>query len=145
MPQTIDWLPAYETGNPKVDEEHKALCNLVNLIILASNYGESRECARAVKDGIAALHRYVDTHFANEERLLRAQNSRHLVGQVAEHNTLRAELHNLWSVDDDTPSERVIGELALWAKNRLLRHFVSYDCSTFETRPGVETYAESPA
>lgn len=132
MPNTIPWLSHYETGNEMVDREHKALFELVNLIITASKK-ENRE--HAVKDGLAALHRYVDIHFKNEERLLKDMDSQHLRGQILEHNALRQELKTLWSIDDDAPSATVIHELSLWAENRLLRHFVCHDCSTLLAHP----------
>ena len=138
MPETIAWLPQYEIGNEMVDREHKALFELVNLIIVA-NKRDNRE--RAVREGLAALHRYVDIHFKNEESLLRALNSKHLGGQVAEHNALRQELKTLWSFYDDAPSTKVIHELSLWAKNRLLRHFICHDCSALNAQPLQEAGA----
>ena len=133
--RSIPWKSAYNTGNPLVDRQHRELIDLVNLLLLADH---NKEGAFILNDAFDALQRYVTQHFSEEEELLEAVNSPHLEWQRDHHQILFRELNSLWNTDRVISDKGVVHELAQWAEFRLLKHFLTVDCKTFQDEAFVE-------
>ena len=118
-----------------VDREHKALLELVSLILVLDQKETIDERDQALKVELAALHRYVDQHFTNEELLLDAVDSSYLAKQRLHHSILRSELDMLWMPGQESPSREIIHQIALWSKDNLLNHFLTSDFEAFHTPP----------
>ncbi len=63
----IEWDPSLETGNPRIDAQHKRLFALVNELRDACVEGRERSATSVV---LCALADYVDGHFAAEQELM---------------------------------------------------------------------------
>ncbi|MCW8836223.1 MAG: hemerythrin family protein [Rhodospirillales bacterium] len=131
MDETIEWKEEYAIGNEMVDREHRELLRLIGLIMAAA---ESDQCGDAVDAAFGAFRRYVDRHFQDEEDLLEAAESEHLPIQRAEHRVLKQELETLWT-SELLGDETKIREMAVWGKQRLLRHFLTTDARAFNDFP----------
>lgn len=127
--QSIPWKQDYATGNPVVDQQHRELIDLVNLLLLADH---NKEGIFILNDAFEALQRYVVQHFTEEEDLLEAVGSPHLEWQRKHHQILVRELNSLWGTERVVPDKLVIHELAQWAEFRLLKHFLTIDTKSFD-------------
>ena len=132
MTHKINWKPEYDTGNIMVDREHYELINLVNLLLSAT---KNKDGEFAIKDAFDALVRYMDAHFKNEEELLNAVDSPHLISQCVWHDVLRKELDRLWSAKVKKQNGGTMRSLALWGENRLLKHFLINDHDALHSFP----------
>lgn len=121
-----------------VDREHKALLELVGLILMVDEKESIAERERVLRVELAALHRYVDQHFSNEEQLLEAVGSPYLTKQRIQHNVLRSEFDILWTPSQEAPSHKIINKIALWSKDHLLKHFLTSDMKVFQAPPFAE-------
>lgn len=135
MLSIFKWSKDYESGNEMVDREHKALLELVSLILVLDQNEDIEERDKALKVELAALHRYVDQHFSHEEQLLDAVDSTHLPKQRLLHNRLRCELDMLWMPGQENPCRDTIHQVALWSKDQLLAHFLDEDSNAFNSYP----------
>lgn len=63
----IKWKPAYETGIPKVDEQHKELVALINKLERAT---QSKRAETVVEEVLVKLVYYIRFHFSEEEKLM---------------------------------------------------------------------------
>jgi hemerythrin len=67
----LDWNPAYDTGIPGIDYEHRRLVTMLNEIHrLIQNDAEPHEVA----DTLAHFHALATAHFALEEKIMQDQN-----------------------------------------------------------------------
>jgi diguanylate cyclase (GGDEF)-like protein/hemerythrin-like metal-binding protein len=67
-PVHLEWMPAWESGHPQIDEQHRKLVDLANSFLAAALQPESQPA-----DAMAALERLLENlarHFAYEEKLL---------------------------------------------------------------------------
>jgi len=62
-----DWDPALETGDPRVDAEHRAIYALVNDMFRLIERGEERE---VLASALTQVQTYAAKHFAHEEQLM---------------------------------------------------------------------------
>lgn len=133
MLSTFAWSQDYETGNQMVDREHRALLELVSLILVLDQNEDIEERDKALKVELAALHRYADQHFVHEEKLLDAVDSPYLAKQRLQYNALRSGLYMHWIPGQESPSRDTIHQLALWSRDHLLAHFLEEDYNTFHS------------
>lgn len=86
----IPWDPALETGDATIDAQHKTLFDLVNQLRDAAVEGRANE---AVTEVLERLVHYVETHFAEEQRLMARSGYPvdELVAHVAAHTALTAQ------------------------------------------------------
>jgi len=118
-----------------VDREHKALLELVNLILAVDRKEDLQKRDMALKIQLEALHRYCGQHFENEELLLETVNSPYYARQRLQHHALRYDLSTFWSPGQDSPPSEIIHEIAFWSRDRLLKHFLTADFKAFHSPP----------
>ncbi len=82
----IDWDPTLETGEPLVDEQHRAFYVMCGDLV-ALDPGDTA----SVMDVIDRLGQYAEVHFATEEALMDRVSypKEELAGHVAEHRAFR--------------------------------------------------------
>ncbi|MCC2112084.1 MAG: hemerythrin domain-containing protein [Hyphomicrobiales bacterium] len=102
----LEWDDSYNTGFVEVDDEHRALFRLVNLMDSAAENCDGPEVFR---ESFKALRRYTLIHFRKEEECLQEHGM--LVADMMreQHLVLQKELHDLW-VDSaiTTPPRTVV-------------------------------------
>jgi hemerythrin len=61
-----DWDKSFETGNTKIDEQHKSIIDAINKLLDACGQGKGRV---EVENTLKFLQNYVVKHFNDEEQL----------------------------------------------------------------------------
>lgn len=88
----IQWAERYRTGIPSVDAQHQELFRVVARLQEALAGGMGDPVLRHQLDDLLAL---LETHFRDEEDLLRRQDYPELLEHVAEHSALLGELAHI--------------------------------------------------
>ncbi len=81
----IEWSEAYSVGVAAMDQHHKKLFDLINQLHAAMRAGKSRDVLGAALEELA---KYVDYHFAAEEKLMKQHRCSGLADQIAAHSGL---------------------------------------------------------
>lgn len=117
----MQWNDGYSVGNSKMDDQHKGLIDLINMLDDTSMTGIALE----------RLKSYANEHFRDEERLLEAAGYPDLDGQKTEHRDFEdwlADVHRTW-VTGNGPSdlrEDVQRHLKEWLTNHILKSDRAY-------------------
>ena len=94
------WLDRYTLGIPTIDEHHRYLLDLMNMLHDAvTRSGQIVDVAQALK----ALESYTAVHFREEERLMVAAGYGGLEAHLAEHRGFSADLARTWNNLRDNP------------------------------------------
>lgn len=134
MHHSIHWSPEYQTGNVMEDHEHNEIVRLADNLLIAN---EKNRSIIVIEDVLTVLHRYIELHFANEEKLLKDACSKYLDIQRVQHNVLKQELNAFWEPGNPVPSKQEVCELILWIDSQLLQHFKVSDFSAFTDHPFI--------
>lgn len=86
-----EWDASLSTGVPSLDEQHKLLFQHVNLLLQAAAEHSMLRTFYVMEQ----LGHYVQTHFAEEESLMRAHGFPRLADHIREHQAFTARLHEL--------------------------------------------------
>jgi hemerythrin len=78
----VTWEPRHELGLVEIDAEHRVVVDVINRLNTMSASGVPTSDLSAVAED---LHRYVQTHFDREERLMAAARYADLAAHKAEH------------------------------------------------------------
>jgi hemerythrin len=93
----LDWDPAYDTGVPGIDYEHRRLVGLLNQVhemILSG--AEPRQVAGTLAD----FHALAARHFALEERIMKDRNFPGLSGRRDTHRRLLDQVREIMDGHD---------------------------------------------
>lgn len=97
----LDWNPAFETGIPGIDYDHRRLVGLLNDIdAMIRDEVESQDVAAA----LAELHALATAHFALEEKIMRDQKYAGLAGRQQIHYQLLDEVREVMDAYEDGSS-----------------------------------------
>lgn len=98
---TIAWREGLNTGNRRIDDDHRKLIGLINEIelILTENRGNE-----ALTKALNGLYDYTNSHFEREEKIMRALGYEESETHAAAHQGLKRQLVGL--------RERLIAEAA---------------------------------
>ncbi len=86
------WLPDYSVHIQVIDDQHKELVNILNRLFIAVS---KREGDNAIAGILDALMCYTQTHFSQEERLMREANYKDVEAHIEEHRKLIEKLDTL--------------------------------------------------
>jgi len=115
----FDWNPDWDTGNPRIDQEHKQLLNQMERLFVAVAEGRKKgETERA----LMLLGEYVDSHFSHEEELMKRTGYPDLAEHRAIHEDLRSQVQAMVGSFIDNPEPlpaAVIDFLVNWLKEHL--------------------------
>lgn len=94
----LDWNPAFETGVPGIDYEHRRLVDMLNAINeMISHQAGPREVA----DVLADFHALASAHFALEEKIMRDQKFAGLQERQQNHYRLLDEVRDIMDDYED--------------------------------------------
>lgn len=82
---------------------------------------------RVIWQAFSALHRYTNTHFDEEERMLHEVRSPFLEEHRRQHDALTTELKQLWTASRLNLLQHTLESLSSWLSNRLLPHMMEDD------------------
>lgn len=88
----IQWAERYRTGIPSVDAQHQELFRVVARLQEALAGGQGEPALRRQLDELLEL---LESHFRDEEDLLRQQDYPELLEHAAEHTALLGELAHI--------------------------------------------------
>ena len=123
------WKPEYTVGNEFIDAQHQTLLELANLLHLAINAGQGY---RVIQSAFAALMKYTEEHFADEERFWEAAKSQRLTRHRREHREITEELAALRHEEDFGVVFCTPNELANWIEHRLIAHVINDDQESYQ-------------
>jgi len=119
----VVWNPAWETGIPLIDQQHRELLAQFEALLVAihENHPDDR-----IAPLLQFLADYVETHFSLEEGLMQVVGYPGFAGHKTIHDRMRTRVGQLVEAGKDNPSnltEEVIDFLTDW----LLRHINEED------------------
>ncbi|MAG97990.1 MAG: hemerythrin domain-containing protein [Alphaproteobacteria bacterium] len=133
--ERFKWQAKYELGVPEIDDQHRQLLALANLVFEAM---ESGKAAAVIDRAIAALVLYTQTHFIDEEDLYGALNSSLADEHHRLHEELRQEILELQQAAQSDRSAEMGDRLSEWVEIRLLPHMMYEDRDAHAAAAGAE-------
>jgi hemerythrin-like metal-binding protein len=134
----IDWSDRYSVGHPAMDHDHRMLVRIVNRLHQARL---AEEDPAVVAETISALRRYVEDHFAREERLMaevaypgldeHGQAHRRIEDTVRDYEVLAA------AAPDGLDTGRLLDFLKDWLLNHILKTDRAYSAYLDKLSPGA--------
>ena len=124
MSAYLDWSDEYATGIQAIDGEHQTLFMMVNALHGAMENDLGNEEFAGL---FRRLTLYVDSHFAREERLMRAAAYEGFDGHVRQHRALTKTLRRLATEFEADPENFATEDLLDFLKNWLSQHVLKTD------------------
>jgi hemerythrin len=87
--ERIDWNPSFSVGVKLLDEQHKRIVDMCNLLISDS---EATVRSETISDLLDRLTKYAAEHFRTEEQLLEEYGYPDLARQKVEHKAYRIKI-----------------------------------------------------
>ncbi len=85
----IEWREELQVGIPEVDDDHRALVELINRLYAQLQTGES---SATIVDFLGELYASVAKHFASEEQIMQSHGYASYREHAAEHKRLLDEI-----------------------------------------------------
>lgn len=118
MEKMFIWEEKYETGHPMIDAQHIALFDTANKIAACDDID-------TIQDYIATLHRYVQEHFDDEEKLMVQCNYPDIHKHHNLHNDLVKAL--IKYLECDFTEEGEMEEFKFFVYEWIINHILYYD------------------
>ena len=119
----VDWKDAYSVGIESIDQQHKKLINLINMLQTSVDYstGEEfeRQCLTAVVD-------YTKTHFVYEEGLMSKYGYPDFEAHKAQHQKMIDKVEELLAEYEKDPESAMKNALD-FLKQWLIKHINGTD------------------
>ncbi len=119
----IIWRKHYETGINILDEEHKQLLNLINLVYSAIRDKKGPSVIAAV---LTDLERYTVDHFQHEEKLLEKYGYPDFQAHLQKHKAFINELKDK-KAKMDSDQDELAKELLRFMREWLVNHIMVMD------------------
>jgi hemerythrin len=123
------WDDKYDTGNDKIDDQHRMIFEAANVFFAAVKGG--KEGAILDRSFELLLH-YTNTHFRDEEEYYENIGSSLLASQRIEHRDLIDELREMWREKREGSSDAGL-DLDFWMERRLIPHIIEEDTRAQKT------------
>lgn len=85
----LEWNVQYSVGIPKIDQQHAYLFELAHRL---AKHADEEQAKTVVAETIAELHKYVESHFAYEEGVMKKAGYDHLEEHIKMHELMRTRL-----------------------------------------------------
>ena len=121
----LKWKPAYSLGIPSVDLEHREMIDMINHVYAGLDENADLEQIEAALEDIYAG---ISSHFALEERHMRAAAYEEFEDHKDEHEDLLDQIRDLMDEFADNPDigrESLQKSLSDWFG----KHFATFDAS----------------
>lgn len=117
------WKPEYDTGNARIDAQHKQLFELANLLWISVERDRIEAVATAA---VEALLAYADYHFSDEEEYFARIDTPVLEDHKKQHEDMAEEIRAL-AVADLIGAKGIGARLEHWVEERLVPHIMYSD------------------
>ncbi|HOQ06158.1 MAG TPA: bacteriohemerythrin, partial [Anaerohalosphaeraceae bacterium] len=134
----FQWNNSFSVGIPEMDRQHQRLVDLINQFYDALQLGRSKEI---IQQTLRELVGYVNTHFSEEEALMRQIGYPALPAHQTKHQRLVAHVQKLF---EDFQAGRPVNSLNLaeFLKNWLVTHIQKEDKQYGRFWTGGQTHTE---
>lgn len=119
----VDWKDKYSVGIESIDQQHKKLINLINMLQTSVDYSTGEEFER---ECLAAVVDYTKTHFVYEEGLMSKYGYPDFVAHKAQHQKMIDKVDELLSAYAEHP-ESTMQDALDFLKQWLIRHINGTD------------------
>ena len=117
------------TGIDTIDEEHRNLFALLSKAYNLASTEYHSDYYQEVKNILAELEEYADTHFTHEEEYMTQIRDPEIIRQRAQHTFFRDKIreYEFVNIDHEEEQQRVLTELVRFLAKWLYRHILSSD------------------
>jgi hemerythrin-like metal-binding protein len=129
MEDKFVWSPDYETGDARIDSQHRQLLYLANLLWTALVEGKSDA---VVTRAIDALSAYSREHFTEEERFFERIGTPLLADHRKQHERLAKDVRDM-AIADLEGSRHLGVKLEAWVESKLVPHMMEADQAALRT------------
>ena len=119
----VDWKDGYSVGIESIDQQHKKLINLINMLQTSVDYSTGEEFER---ECLAAVVDYTKTHFVYEEGLMSKYGYPDFEAHKAQHQQMINKVDDLLAEYEEHP-ESTMQEALDFLKQWLIRHINGTD------------------
>ncbi|MBE0603399.1 MAG: hemerythrin family protein [Deltaproteobacteria bacterium] len=117
------WDESYSVKIRQFDEQHKKLIDMVNRLYEAMRNGEG---SKVIADVLASLAAYTQTHFSNEERVMKLHGYPGYVSHKAIHDKLVAQVLD-YQKKAETEANTLSPGVMVFLKDWLVQHIQGVD------------------
>lgn len=121
--QTVEFIDALKCGVPKIDNQHKALVDMINFLIQAREDDTPTENISFV---LGEMNKYVYLHFRDEEQFMLENFFPGLAKHKVIHETFEAKVRELQQLYDEGETE-LLDEVLEFLTNWLVNHIQGED------------------
>ena len=118
------WLKSYETGNHKIDEEHKEMFEILND---AFEEVEEEQKEAKIKKVLKRLYDFIKIHFKEEEAFMRSIEYPEYKHHLDLHSEIIKECNNLLERINDMEDSLFERELAKIIDRDIIKHILQED------------------
>nr|CRH04907.1 conserved protein of unknown function [include 2 Hemerythrin HHE cation binding domain ] [Candidatus Magnetococcus massalia] len=131
--QYLKWDSSYDVGDKTIDQQHRKLFDLFNILYDCVERGADPEVG---KQALSELLDYTDSHFTDEIAFYTASQ----LSTLSDHKQLHYDLHKELSLlyDDYYMLANPAADAEEWMKNRLLTHILEVDMKANEEIKGKQ-------
>ena len=117
------------TGIDTIDDEHRNLFALLSKAYNLASTEYHSDYYQEVKNILAELEEYADTHFTHEEEYMTQIRDPEIIRQRAQHTFFRDKIreYEFVNIDHEEEQQRVLTELVRFLDKWLYRHILSSD------------------
>lgn len=120
-----NWTADLETGNSKIDEQHKQLIAAINNLLDACSKGKGRG---ALKQTTSFLYDYTSKHFADEEKLQIASKYPDYANHKQYHEGFKKVVRDLMAqLEAEGPTVVLVGKVNSSVAGWLINHIKKED------------------
>lgn len=123
----MEWRDEYSVHHATLDFDHQMLINIINQLFDAM---ASKQDHAVIGQVIGSLVRYVEIHFAREERVMKECRYPDLKPHAAKHREIEEtvrDIHTLWlKAPQEVNSAEVMRFLRTWLVNHILKSDMKY-------------------
>lgn len=120
----IEWTSDYSVHHSALDHDHQTLVRMINALHEASGTDTQTD---VIRDTISALRRYVQSHFAREERIMIEAGYPDAEAHAQGHRRIEATVADIESLYACSPEEVDAARVLDFLKNWLLDHILKSD------------------
>jgi len=118
----FEWCDEYVVDGGQIDHEHRSLIRMANDVF---SVGEPQEHRDRIIGLVKELYQYMETHFENEEDIMRECNYPRYPEHMAKHREILAEMNR--AIRDIRGLDRYIENLQDMMVHWVIRHIAQDD------------------
>jgi hemerythrin len=119
----VEWKDTYSVGIASIDQQHKKLIDLINMLQTTVDYSTGEEFER---ECLAAVVDYTKTHFGYEEELMEKYGYPEFEAHKAQHQEMIDKVNQLLAEYEQHPESAMKSALS-FLKQWLIRHINGTD------------------